>query len=71
MTRKDYPMLSAALLRATPSAPGDPNNEFMRIAFAASKSQHAAVCRFVADALAQDNRAFDRERFLRDAGVQS
>jgi hypothetical protein len=32
--------------------------------------QHAKDCRAVANAFASENRAFDRERFLRDCGIQ-
>lgn len=31
--------------------------------------QHEADCNAVADVIGEDNRAFDRERFLKDCGV--
>jgi hypothetical protein len=76
MKRHEFEMIAAALKSARPNPPSDTRNEYMRIAADAARVQHAACCRFVADALARGtapsgNRSFDRERFLRDAGVQS
>lgn len=55
MTRKDYVMLAAAI-KAASAAPGFPE-------------RNAFVTHAIADALAQDNPRFDRERFLKAAGV--
>lgn len=54
-------MLADALLRAKPTGiPVDPGKV----------EQHARDCTAVANAFAQDNSAFDRERFLRDCGAR-
>lgn len=58
MTRKDYILLAEAL-RLPAVCRGD---------YALGRVDAALQ---VADALAADNRAFDRERFLKAAGVQS
>ena len=58
MTRKDYVMLAEAL-RSTL----DPLDD------AFHREQHEADATAVADALARDNPRFDRERFLKAAGV--
>lgn len=68
MTRKDYVALSAAMRAARDDIyrkepEGSTQTDLLDgVSYAA---EH------IADALAQDNRAFDRARFLRDAGVQS
>ena len=61
MTRKDFVLLAQTLrtVRSSYAPHWDPN------LFRACDDHAKAV----ADALAQDNRAFDRARFLRDAGV--
>ena len=61
MTRKDYVLIAAALAKAKPARWHD----------GAQTAQHCADCTYIADALAQDNPRFDRERFLKAAGVQS
>ena len=65
MTRKDY-ILIAAALRDTLLI-DCPTSDYLNGARAAYAS---AVAR-VADALGRDNPRFDRERFLKAAGVQS
>jgi hypothetical protein len=58
MTRKDYVLIAEALARADRP-------------YAEGRAQHRTDCEAIADALAQDNPRFDRERFLKAAGVQS
>ena len=63
MTRKDYPMLAEALRKAEPpDASYHGEDEY---------TGWKRAVRGVAEALAEDNRAFDKDRFLRDCGVQS
>lgn len=57
MTRKDYVLLAAAI-KAASAAPG-------------YAERNAFVAHAIADALARENPRFDRERFLRAAGVAS
>lgn len=57
MTRKDYQLIADAIRRAS-DAPG-------------YAERNAFVAHEIADALALDNPRFDRERFLKAAGVQS
>lgn len=64
MTRKDYVALAEAFIAAREDIRNKedvPGELLDGVSYAA---EH------VADALARDNRAFDRERFLRAAGVQ-
>lgn len=61
MTRKDYPMLAEALKNAEPNGV-DYSRECWRGWYRA--------CVGVADALARDNRSFDRNRFLKDCGMK-
>lgn len=63
MTRKDYVLIAAALKRARVQGAYS-HDEHMRAGV-----DFAASC--VADALAQENARFDRERFLKAAGVGS
>jgi len=69
MTRKDYLLIAEALRRThnliDVTATGNEQVEAER---------HIAVevaSRYLADALASDNAAFDRERFLTACGVES
>lgn len=65
MTRKDYILIAEALRRAAP------NLDVVRPATANMHMQHEHDCQMVANALAADNAAFDRARFLKACGVQS
>lgn len=60
MTRKDYVLLADALRRGTA-------NKSTGVLSYRDGVEDAALS--IADALARDNPRFDRERFLRDAGV--
>jgi hypothetical protein len=62
MTRKDYILLAEAIAGTAPK--GELNRN------AAAIYRHGLV-RGIADALAADNPRFDRERFLKAAGVQA
>lgn len=59
MTRKDYVLIAEALASARP------------LDGATAASVHWQACHAMCDALAADNPRFDRERFLKAAGVQS
>jgi hypothetical protein len=59
MRRKDFAVLATALRFSLL----DPASEVHR-------AQHFRCCVYVADALQREYAAFDRERFLRDCGVQ-
>jgi hypothetical protein len=65
MTRKDYILIAAALrdvmLIDCQSA------EYLN----GVRAAHASAAQRLADVLARDNPRFDRERFLKAAGVQS
>lgn len=62
MTRKDYILIAEALKSARPA--DDSNN------FTAARAHHNdRVSRLMAERLARDNPRFDRERFLKAAGV--
>lgn len=61
MTRKDYVLIAAALNGACPDT---------RRLVREYNGWHVAVCA-LANALAADNPAFDRARFLKACGVQS
>jgi ABC-type sulfate transport system substrate-binding protein len=63
MTRKHYVMLAAALKARAAHKPTDPTY---------SEGWHAAVsacAHSIAEALAADNVAFDKSRFLKASGV--
>ena len=60
MTRKDYVAIAAALAKARAEYPTMQMN-----------SAHDYVAGEVAATMAADNPRFDRERFLKAAGVQS
>lgn len=60
MTRKDYVLLAAALLRSKP----DSSSTYME------QDQWERDVKSVADALAGDNARFERQRFIDAAGVQ-
>jgi hypothetical protein len=67
MTRKDYILLAAAIA-ATRAQWGEADTAETRQGWYDGRAQVAnAICH----ALAQDNAAFDRARFLKAAGVQS
>jgi hypothetical protein len=68
MTRKDYILIAAALLKSKPVHNPAIDDNAIRIA---SELQFAASVVSVATALGSDNAAFDRARFLKAAGVQS
>lgn len=63
MTRKDYQLIADALRHARPLAP--PSTSILRAAHYTLDS----AARHLAEALALDNPRFDRERFLKAAGV--
>lgn len=65
MTRKDYVMIAAALWRSKPLAILNPRMDAVR------QSVYEMAVRNIADALAADNAAFDRARFLKACGVSS
>jgi hypothetical protein len=65
MTRKDY-ILIAAALRDTLLI-DCPTYQYL----AGAKAAHVSAAYRLADCLARDNPRFDRERFLKAAGVQS
>lgn len=58
MTRRDYVLLTEALAEALTIM----NDEHMAEAV-------RRTARVLADRLGRDNKAFDRERFLRDCGI--
>ena len=61
MSRKDYELIAAALQRTHTLIEQTPANQFI------DAERHVAVevvARFLADALAEDNARFDRERFI-------
>ena len=62
MTRKDFIMLSSAIRNAKPKEGVTCSPSLYGVAH----RTHRDVAEAIADALARDNRAFDRERFLRD-----
>jgi hypothetical protein len=66
MTRKDYVLLADALRRARrDNVPGQPRMDL------SNHNRGVDWCaRGIADTLAADNPRFDRQRFLRAAGVQ-
>ena len=59
MTRKDYILIAAAL------------NDAARWPTSVERRSLDMIADALADALARDNPRFDRERFLKAAGVQS
>lgn len=61
MTRKDYILIAAALR----------DTLLINAPIVVWRAAHASVAHRLADALARDNPRFDRERFLKAAGVQS
>lgn len=66
MTRKDYVLIADALKCVRTSAAGRDEGELEdRLA------QWSEDCEAVADALANDNPRFDRDRFLKACGVAS
>jgi hypothetical protein len=65
MTRKDYILIAAALKEAA----ADILNKECPVQDLLDGKDYAAE--HIADALARDNPRFDRERFLKAAGVQS
>ena len=65
MTRKDYILIAAALERSKPLPIANPKMDAVR------RSVFEMAARNIADALAQDNPRFDRERFLKACGVAS
>lgn len=67
MTRKDHVLLAEAIKEARDGIRTKEPDE----SHADMLDGAALAAEHVADALARDNRAFDRERFLRAAGVQS
>jgi len=67
MTRKDYILIEAALLRTWNAQKIHDNDEAQRAQELMFKACASDLC----DALSRDNPRFDRERFLREAGVQS
>lgn len=69
MTRKDYVLLAAALKGAYGEA-SSPHPHAAHDALGRHAGVTIAVVR-LADALGRDNPRFDRERFLKAAGVQS
>jgi hypothetical protein len=64
MRRKDFELIAAALRCALPAAVGPVEYTSMQ------RDMHRRCCDAVAHALRQQYPAFDRERFLRDCGVQ-
>lgn len=60
MTRKDYILIAEALRYGRIDAYSQDQRD-----------QHEVDAAHIADALARDNPRFDRERFLKAAGVQS
>lgn len=74
MKRHEFELIAAALQQARPTKRELCTHDELAGAHGAFK-QWAADCRAIADALARGsapggNRAFDRELFLRNAGVQ-
>ncbi len=65
MTRKDYVLIAAAL-RDTLLI-DCPTESYLQ----GAKAAHVSAVTRLADSLARDNPRFDRERFLKAAGVQS
>lgn len=65
MTRNDYLIIAAALKRAANREPLDQRTTNTE------KLQHKICCIEVANAIACGNPKFDRDRFLKNAGVQS
>lgn len=63
MTRKDYELIAAALLKSKPVLMGGLTDWDVSLQFAASVVS-------VATALGTDNPRFDRDRFLKAAGVE-
>jgi hypothetical protein len=66
VTRKDYILLSSAM-RLARGALDVPSTSPVTVA--ARAQQHRADCEVLATALGERNGAFDRDRFLRDAGA--
>jgi hypothetical protein len=65
VTRKDYVLIAAALRDTALIDCRTP--EYL----AGVKAAHVSAASRLSDALARDNPRFDRERFLKAAGVQS
>jgi hypothetical protein len=63
MTRKDYVLIAEAAATARPNPRSDRGKDWY-------DGWHVTVCA-LANALANDNPRFDRERFLKACGVQS
>jgi hypothetical protein len=63
MTRHDYILLSGALATAARACETEPGGFLTVVGI-------TLAAEAIAGALARDNPRFDRERFLRDAGVQ-
>lgn len=68
MTRKDYVLLAAALRTALEATREDMQDSDDRFACVFGVIGAATA---IADALARDNQRFDRDRFLKAAGVKS
>jgi len=68
MTRKDYVLIAAALKAARDGYDYIPALEFEGSPIETALNDAAGA---IAAALARDNPRFDRERFLKAAGVQS
>ena len=62
MTRKDYVLIADALRQAY---------VVQRDRYVGTSAGVRAAAEYISDALASDNPRFDRERFLKAAGVQS
>lgn len=72
MTRREYELLAEALRSAAPGEPDPETSDWTE--HNGREAQWVADCEAIADALARGtapgrNLSFDRERFLRDAGV--
>lgn len=66
MTRKDYVLLAAALLKSKPHIDPSIDDNGVRLS---AELQFAASATSIATALSQGNPQFDRVRFLKAAGV--
>ena len=74
MKRHEFEMIAAALRESHPGAPDPDARDAYNDEHNGRLYQHRADCEAIADALARGtapggNRAFDRELFLRNAGV--